>query len=64
MSKWPSAAWSPTAAPFTHLKNVFVVPGFRGRDYDLALLRAIMAHPDLQTVTMTLTTADAHRLYS
>ena len=51
-------------ATTAHLKDVFVLPPYRKRGYGLALMRAIMAHRDLQTVTMTLATADAHALYA
>lgn len=51
------------AATFAHLKDVFVLPGYRGRGYGIALVESILAHPDLRTVAMTLATADAHELY-
>ncbi len=50
-------------ATFAHLKDVFVLQPFRGRGYGAALLAAIMSHPQLQAVTMTLATDDAHELY-
>lgn len=50
-------------ATFAHLKDVFVLHPFRGKGYGVALLEAIMSHPDLQTVTMTLATNDAQELY-
>jgi GNAT superfamily N-acetyltransferase len=50
-------------ATFAHLKDVFVLQPFRGRHYGVALVAAILSHPELQTVTMTLATADAHELY-
>jgi GNAT superfamily N-acetyltransferase len=50
-------------ATFAHLKDVFVLQPFRGRGYGVALVQAIMSHPDLRAVTMTLGTADAHELY-
>lgn len=50
-------------ATFAHLKDVFVLQPFRGRGYGVAIVQSILAHPDLQTVTMTLATADAHELY-
>jgi len=40
-----------------------VLQPFRGRGYGVALVRAIVSHPELQAVTMTLATADAHELY-
>jgi GNAT superfamily N-acetyltransferase len=50
-------------ATFAHLKDVFVLQPFRGRGYGVALVQAILSHPQLQAVTMTLATADAHELY-
>jgi GNAT superfamily N-acetyltransferase len=42
-----------------------VVPGFRGLGISKALIRAIVSHPDLATVTMILLrTRDAHGLYA
>jgi GNAT superfamily N-acetyltransferase len=50
-------------ATFAHLKDVFVLQPFRGRGYGVALVQAILSHPELQSCTMTLATADAHELY-
>jgi GNAT superfamily N-acetyltransferase len=50
-------------ATFAHLKDVFVLQPFRGKGYGVALIEAIMSHPDLQLITMTLATKDAHELY-
>lgn len=50
-------------ATFAHLKDVFVLQAFRGRGYGVALMEAILSHPDLKAVAMTLATADAHGLY-
>lgn len=50
-------------ATFAHLKDVFVLKPFRGKGYGMALIEAITSHPDLQIVTMTLATNDAHELY-
>lgn len=50
-------------ATFAHLKDVFVLQSFRGRGYGVALVEAILSHPDLQAVAMTLATTDAHELY-
>lgn len=50
-------------ATFAHLKDVFVLEPFRGRGYGVALIKAIVMHPELQGVTMTLATKDAHELY-
>ena len=51
-------------ATFAHLKDVFVLGPHRGRGCGVALMQAVLAHPDLQTVAMTLSTDDAHTLYS
>jgi GNAT superfamily N-acetyltransferase len=50
-------------ATFAHLKDVFVLPPYRGRGYGLAIVQAVMAHPDLGNVGFTLATNDAHALY-
>lgn len=50
-------------ATFAHLKDVFVLPEFRGRGFGTALIQAVMAHPDLLAVAFTLATDDAHTLY-
>ena len=50
-------------ATFAHLKDVFVLPEFRGRGFGTQLMRAVMAYPDLRAVTFTLQTDDAHALY-
>ena len=52
-------------AVFAYLADVFVVPEFRRRGVSKALLRAVLAHPDLQTLrTFSLGTRDAHSLYA
>jgi GNAT superfamily N-acetyltransferase len=52
-------------AVFAYLADVFVVREFRGRGISKALMRAILAHPDLAGVTMILLrTRDAHGLYA
>jgi GNAT superfamily N-acetyltransferase len=50
-------------ATFAHLKDVFVLPAFRGHGYGIAIMRAVMSHPDLCAVAFTLGTGDAHELY-
>lgn len=51
-------------ATFANLVDVFVLPGFRGRGYGIALIQAVMDHPSLQGLRrFTLATADAHGLY-
>ena len=50
---------------FAYLADVFVVPEFRGRGVSKLLMRAILAHPDLQTLrAFLLATRDAHGLYA
>lgn len=52
-------------AVFAYLADVFVVPEFRRRGVSKALMSAILAHPDLQTLrTFSLGTRDAHGLYA
>ena len=51
-------------ATFANLKDVFVRSEFRGRGYGVSIVKAVMDHPDLQRVLMTLGTADAHALYA
>lgn len=50
-------------ATTAHLKDVFVLPAHRGLGYGSALVRAIVSHPHLQDVPMSLSTDDAHGLY-
>jgi len=52
-------------AVFAYLADVFVIPEFRRRGVSKALMRAILSHPDLQTLrTFSLGTRDAHGLYA
>lgn len=51
-------------ATLAYLKDVFVLAPFRGRGYGIALVQAVLAHPDLQDVSMSLATDDAHGLYA
>ncbi len=52
-------------ATFANLVGVFVLPEFRGQGFGKALMRAVMAHPELQGLRrFTLATGDAHGLYS
>jgi GNAT superfamily N-acetyltransferase len=52
-------------AVFAYLADVFVIPEFRGQGISKALLSAILAHPELQTLrTFLLGTRDAHALYA
>jgi GNAT superfamily N-acetyltransferase len=44
--------------------DVFVLPKFRGLGISKALMRAVVAHPDLQNLRLFLLgTRDAHGLY-
>ena len=50
---------------YGNLVDVFVLPEYRGRGHSKALMRAVMAHPDLQGLRrFTLNTVDAHGLYA
>ena len=52
-------------ATFAYLADVFVVPEQRGRGISKALMRTILAHPELQGLrTLLLATHDAHGLYA
>lgn len=52
-------------AVFGYLADVFVVPGHRGRGISKGLMRAILAHPDVQGLkVLLLRTRDAHGLYA
>lgn len=49
---------------FARISDVIVWPEHRGRGIGKALVAALLAHPELRTVTTwTLNTSDAHRLY-
>src|SRR3954468_16090711 len=51
-------------AVFAYLMDVFVLPPWRGKGLSKALMRTILAHPDLQDLTLfLLRTSDAHGLY-
>jgi len=52
-------------AVFAYLMDVFILPAWRGRGLSKLLLRAILEHPELQTLTLfLLRTSDAHGLYA
>jgi GNAT superfamily N-acetyltransferase len=52
-------------ATFANLVDVFVLPEHRGHGHARTLMRAVMAHPDLQSLRrFTLNTVDAHGLYA
>lgn len=52
-------------ATFAYLADVFVLPEYRGRGVATALMDAVMAHPDLQSLRrFLLATSDAHALYA
>lgn len=50
-------------ATFAYLADVFVVEAHRGKGIGKRLMRAVLAHPDLQACSWTLFTLDAHGLY-
>lgn len=51
-------------ATFANLVDVFVLPAHRGKGYSKEMMRAVLAHPDLQGLRrFTLATSDAHGLY-
>jgi N-acetylglutamate synthase-like GNAT family acetyltransferase len=52
-------------AVFAYLMDVFILPAWRGRGLSKILLRAILEHRELQTLTLfLLRTSDAHGLYA
>jgi N-acetylglutamate synthase-like GNAT family acetyltransferase len=52
-------------AAFAYIADVFVVPEHRNRGISKMLMRAILAHPELQGLRrMLLATRDAHKLYA
>lgn len=52
-------------AVFAYLMDVFVLPERRSRGLGKALIRAVLAHPDLQELRLfALRTRDAHGLYA
>ena len=52
-------------ATFAYLADVFVVPAQRARGVAKAMLRAVLAHPELQGLRrFLLATRDAHSLYA
>jgi GNAT superfamily N-acetyltransferase len=52
-------------ATFANRVDVFVLPEYRGHGHAQELMRAVMAHPDLQGIRrFTLNTVDAHGLYA
>lgn len=51
-------------ATFGYLADVFILPEHRGKGLSVALMKMIMAHPDLQGLRrIMLATSDAHGLY-
>jgi GNAT superfamily N-acetyltransferase len=52
-------------AVFAYLADVFILPGHRGQGLSKALIRTILAHPELQGLTVfLLRTRDAQGLYA
>ncbi len=52
-------------ATFANLVDVFVLPSHRGQGHSKALMRAVLAHPELQGLRrFTLSTSTAHGLYA
>jgi GNAT superfamily N-acetyltransferase len=49
---------------FAYLCDVFVLPEHRGKGYSKRLMRAMLDHPELQTINWMLKTDDAGWLYS
>jgi GNAT superfamily N-acetyltransferase len=51
-------------ATFMYLADVFILEGHRGKKLSVAMMEAVVSHPDLQGIrTWTLLTRDAHGLY-
>lgn len=52
-------------ATFAYLADVFVLPAHRGQGIARAVVAAVMAHPELQSLRrFLLATSDAHGLYA
>jgi len=52
-------------ATFAYLCDVFILSAHRGKGLGKALMRAVLDHPQLQTIRrITLATRDAHELYA
>jgi GNAT superfamily N-acetyltransferase len=51
-------------ATFTYLCDVIVAPEHRRRGLGQWMIRTMLAHPQLQTLTHALRTQDAHGLYA
>jgi GNAT superfamily N-acetyltransferase len=47
-----------------YVMDVFVAATHRGNGYSKALMRAMLAHPELEGVTFLLRTSNAHGLYT
>ena len=51
-------------AVFGYVADVFVLPEYRGNGYALEILDAMLSHPDIKNLQLTmLATRDAHGLY-
>ena len=56
--------WSPIAATFAYLADVYVLEAHRGRGVAHAMVEHLQAHPELQGLRRwMLATRDAHGLY-
>ena len=51
-------------AAFAYLMDVFILDGFRGKGLGKMLLKAVLAHPDLQVKLFLLATEDSHKFYN
>lgn len=48
---------------FAYLMDVFILDEYRGKGLGKMLLKAVLAHPDLQVKFFLLATEDAHNFY-
>ena len=50
-------------AAFAYLMDVFILEEFRGKGLGKMLIKAVLAHPELQVKFFLLATEDAHKFY-